>query len=225
MDAVFDEEFTSPLCVPELPFTGAVRLRDIKYRYQAQDGIIEHTSGPVGDSQYYKNDDNLPLPTNKDTGTKTLSSPKRGKNSFDTDSSNKISAFFASMNRISEDSLSFPEYLNVAHELNQAKKDEDTEIEKQVNLSDFIPEPRSLIQILRMSTFTKDKWGEAIRSEINGLFDNDTFILDEKPLPADEIIPAKLACKTKLNIYGGLDKLKARVCLRGDMQIKDDFIS
>ena len=43
--------------------------------------------------------------------------------------------------------------------------------------------------------------------------------------PADEIIPAKLVCKTQLNIYGGLDKLKARICLRGDMQIKDDFIS
>ena len=27
--------------------------------------------------------------------------------------------------------------------------------------------------------------------------------------------------KTKLNSYGGLDKLKARIRLRGDMQIKD----
>ncbi len=42
-----------------------------------------------------------------------------------------------------------------------------------------------------MSSSTKDKWGEAIKSEITGLFDNDTFVLDEKPLPADEIIPAK----------------------------------
>ena len=45
--------------------------------------------------------------------------------------------------------------------------------------------------------------------------------LNEKPLPADEIIPTKLAMKTKLNSYGGLDKLKTRICLRGDMQIKD----
>ena len=58
----------------------------------------------------------------------------------------------------------------------------------------------------------KEKWGEAIRSEVTGLFDNDTFLLNEKPLPADEIIPAKLACKTKLNVYGDLDKLKARIC-------------
>ena len=76
-----------------------------------------------------------------------------------------------------------------------------------------------------MSLFIKEKWGEAIRSEVTGLFDNDTFLLNRKTLPAYEIIPAKLACKTKLNINGGLDKLKARICLRGDIQIKDDFIS
>ena len=71
---------------------------------------------------------------------------------------------------------------------------------KQDNLSYFIPEPKILIQISRVSPFTKDKWGEAIKSEITGLFDNDTFILDKKPLLPDETIPTKLACKTKLNI-------------------------
>ena len=76
-----------------------------------------------------------------------------------------------------------------------------------------------------MFPFINYKWGEAIKSEITGLFDNETFIPNEKPLPYDEIIPSKLACRTKLNMYGGLDKLKAWICIRGDMQIKDDFIS
>ena len=31
----------------------------------------------------------------------------------------------------------------------------------------------------------------------------------------------KCVFKTKLNPYGSLDKLKARICVRGDMQIKD----
>ena len=83
------------------------------------------------------------------------------------------------------------------------------------------PEPRSLSQVLRLPTHTKEKWGEDIRAEITGLFDSGTFSLNEKPLPTDEIIPTKLAMKTKLNSYGGLDKIKARICLRGDMQIKD----
>ena len=65
----------------------------------------------------------------------------------------------------------------------------------------FIPEPNSLSQILRISPFIKEKWGEAIRPEVIVLFDNDTFLLNENPLPVDEIIPAKLACKTKLSIY------------------------
>ena len=53
-----------------------------------------------------------------------------------------------------------------------------------------------------MSPFIKEKWGGggAIRSEVTDLFDNETFFLNEKPLPADEIIPAKLVCKTKLNV-------------------------
>ena len=92
-------------------------------------------------------------------------------------------------------------------------------------MSDFIPEPKTLIQILRISPFIKNKWGEAIKSEITGLFDNDTSILKEKSPPADEIICTKLACETKFNMHGGLDKLKARICLRGGIQIKEDFIS
>ena len=73
-----------------------------------------------------------------------------------------------------------------------------------------------------MPSYIKDKWGDTIRAEITSLFDSETFSFSKKPLPADEIIPAKLAMKTKLNSYGGIDKLKARIYLRGDMQIKDE---
>ena len=43
-----------------------------------------------------------------------------------------------------------------------------------------------------------------------------------RSLPADEVIPVKLALEARLNSHGEVDKLKARVCLRGDMQIKDE---
>ena len=49
------------------------------------------------------------------------------------------------------------------------------------------------------------------------------FNTHEKVLPADEVIPVKCAFKTKLNSYGGLDKLKTTIYLRGDMQIKETF--
>ena len=36
------------------------------------------------------------------------------------------------------------------------------------------------------------------------------------------MIPVKVALKAKMNAHGRLDKLKVRIYLRGDMQIKDD---
>ena len=82
-----------------------------------------------------------------------------------------------------------------------------------IYLSDYILEPKSLYQILKLSDHIKDKWGTAIKKEIVGLFDNDTFNTNERALLADEVIPAKCAFKTKLNAYGGLDKLKAMMIL------------
>ena len=54
-----------------------------------------------------------------DPDTRPLSTHKRGEELIKVDTSDNISAFFTSMSRPSDDSLSFPEYLNVAHELNQ----------------------------------------------------------------------------------------------------------
>ena len=125
------------------------------------------------------------------------------------------------MNMSKMNDVPYVEYLHIAHDIKELNVSEDRIKDTGINLSDFLPEPRSLSHVLRLSPHIKDKWGEAIRSELTGLFDSDTFSLVEKPLPADEIIPVKLAFKTKLNSYGGLDKLKARICMRGDMQIKN----
>ena len=102
-------------------------------------------------------------------------------------------------------------------------KNDEKSNDQTINLSDYIPEPKSLYQILKLADHIKEKWGTAIKKEIVGLFDNDTFDTNERALPADEVIPVKCAFKTKLNAYGGLDKLKARICICGDMQIKDQI--
>ena len=129
-----------------------------------------------------------------------------------------VHAYFAKMSRIREDNMGYTEYLHAAHDLQSTKKTEEKHQGAAINLSDFIPEPKSPPQILRMNKHIQEKWGEAIRKEINGLFDNRTFEVTERSLPADEVSPVKLA----LNSHGGLDKLKARVYLRGDVQIKDE---
>ena len=67
---------------------------------------------------------------------------------------------------------------------------------------------------------SKINGGVVIYKEIKGLFDSDTFSLSDRPFPTDGIVPVKLVLKTTLNSHGGIDKLKARVCLRGDIQEK-----
>ena len=114
----------------------------------------------------------------------------------------KVRAYFVALEQPHSD-YSKSEYLYTTHELNKEKLNNENQNDSQINLSDFIPEPKSLNQVIRLSSFTKEKWGSAISKEVYGLFDNDTFDLNEGPLPTDEVVPIKLALKAKLNAYGG----------------------
>ena len=128
----------------------------------------------------------------------------------------QITAYFTSMSK--ETDINNYEFLMYMHETNT-----DDKLDNDIILSDFLPEPTSLNQVIKLTESIKNKWGTAIYKEIKGLFDSDTFTLSDRPLPTDEIVPVKLTLKTKLNSHGGLDKLKARVCLRGDMQEKGNI--
>ena len=85
------------------------------------------------------------LPQDVDSDVETSPTSKRGYDSNPYPSTNKISAVFADISKMSGDPLSFPEYLDVAHELNQMIEDEDNISDKKIDLSDFIPEQRSLL--------------------------------------------------------------------------------
>ena len=240
LDAIFDESFTSPIALPDLPYQGAIRLRNISIQSPNQEILTEHTGEPNGDDEIFPEDLDLPKPTRENTiadisdlvtrptrtctqesSNLTIDSHQNKYNKpIDNDNDIKIRALFTNMKRGTE-SINFAEYLNIAHEQVTQNKCEDKANDDQINLSDFIPEPKTINQVLKSSPFIKEKWGTAIRQEITGLFDNETFDINKKALPADEVIPVKCAFKTKLNSYGGLDKLKARICVRGDMQIKD----
>ena len=49
------------------------------------------------------------------------------------------------------DGINDAEYLNIAHEQLKANKTTEKNQDAQINLSDFIPEPRSLTQVLKLS--------------------------------------------------------------------------
>jgi hypothetical protein len=54
--------------------------------------------------------------------------------------------------------------------------------------------------------------------EIKNLIDHDTFILGEQPRKDKLIIPVKLVVKAKQTATGKLEKLKARLVARGDLE-------
>ena len=100
------------------PITGTIRLRDIKPYHHNDDVIAEHTGEPTVYIQTFWGRSDSPAHDMQDTGTRTLRPRKRGRKPTNNDSAAKITAFLANMSKPTDDSSSFPEYLNVAHELN-----------------------------------------------------------------------------------------------------------
>ena len=139
------------------------------------------------------------------------------------DDETNVHAYFADMPKLQHDNLGYTEYLHAVYDLSSfMDENEEKCLDTIINLSDFVPEPKSFNQVIRLSGIIKEKWWDVVRKEINGLFDNGTFLTSEMILPTDDVIPVKVALKAKMNAHGGLDKLKVRIYLRGDMQLMDD---
>ena len=94
----------------------------------------------------------------------------------------QVIAYFTTMKNCPE-GMNNAEYLNIAHE--QLKTNKAIEKNQDIQIIDFIPEPRSLTQVLKLSPLIREKWGASIKKEILGLFDNGTFDTTERALPAD----------------------------------------
>ena len=90
---------------------------------------------------------------------------------------NKIQAYFSEMAKPTD--APYSEYLHRAHALSGLNRFEDRTKDHGINLADFLPEPRSLSQVLKIPSHTKEEWEEAIRAEITGLFDSGIFSLNK----------------------------------------------
>ena len=83
----------------------------------------------------------------------------------------------------------------------------------------YLPEPQSLKAVLKLDDDIRSAWlHAAIQAEIKNLIDHDTFILGEQPRKDELIVPIKLVLKAKQTATGLLEKLKARLVARGDME-------
>ena len=68
LDAIFDESFTSPLVLPDLPYQGAIKLRGTGRHIPNQDTPYEHTGAPTGQEETFPHEDNdMPHPSRKHT--------------------------------------------------------------------------------------------------------------------------------------------------------------
>ena len=82
----------------------------------------------------------------------------------------------------------------------------------------YLPEPQSLKAVLKLDDDVRNAWLHAIRMEIKNLIDHNTFTLGVQPNKDELVIPVKLVLKAKQTATGKLDKLKARLVARGDME-------
>ena len=81
-------------------------------------------------------------------------------------------------------------------------------------VSHFIPEPRNVSELKKLTDDMKKPWLKATLKEINNLINNQTFLVEdsEKDEPVN---PCMDVYKAKIQYDGSLDKLKLRIVFRG----------
>ena len=85
----------------------------------------------------------------------------------------------------------------------------------------YFPPPTSIHQTIKLKDeVAKNGWFKAVRKEVTQLVKSGTFDITVKPNPDEPVIDIMETNKIKLNKDGKLDKLKTRLCVRGDIQKK-----
>ena len=84
----------------------------------------------------------------------------------------------------------------------------------------YIPEPRSLAEVKKISENIKKHWLKATLKEINNLINNQTFLINDQN-EGKHVTPCMDVYKAKIQSDGSLDKLKLRNVVGGDLQNKE----
>ena len=105
------------------------------------------------------------------------------------------------------------EIVNIENETNQTSN----EINKQINSID-LDTPQTFLEAV--TSVDKDKWIEAISSELENLYNNKTMSLVKKLPEGRKPIEYKWVFTKKYNDKGELEKYKARLVIKGFKQIE-----
>ena len=88
-----------------------------------------------------------------------------------------------------------------------------------VSAEDFIPEPINEHALIKMKNISiKQTWIDKSIAEMESLLKENTFSLDIMPDANEAITPTRFVYKAKLKSDGSLEKCKARLVVRGDLQ-------
>ena len=102
-------------------------------------------------------------------------------------------------------------------------EDDSKSIQSSVDI--FTPEPASLYAMLKLPLAVRLAWLKVTGIEVETIIENETFDLDAIPRKDELAIPIQVVFKAKIDSAGELDKLKARVVVRGDIQQKYGVLS
>ena len=60
LDVTFDENFTSPFSMPDLPYQGAIKVRNTELGNTNTEPLLEKTGGPIGIETSFPDNSDLP---------------------------------------------------------------------------------------------------------------------------------------------------------------------
>ena len=81
----------------------------------------------------------------------------------------------------------------------------------------FQPAPNHWKQIMTLPLHLRKHWAKSFKAELNTLLRMKTFAIEEKPHD-EPVISVTAKFRVKLQSNGKVEKLKTRICLRGDKQ-------
>ena len=236
-DVTFDEQFESSTPTPITPFPGALPIRSAGQPNDESDSDdeeteIEHTGSPSdltkqtsvkGESEIQydiegeSDSDEETSITNKtpmNAAIRDLDHPilRRSKKNIKKPENYTSLAFSAELQDYQHPTFLALETLAEAETKNSP-------IER------YLPEPLSFKAVMQCDPIERRGWLKAITSELKNLIiDNKTFIIPKEVPPGAKVIPTKLILKAKPTAQGTLEKLKARIVARGDLQSRSDLL-
>ena len=223
VDVYFDERFNSALSFDSKPFAGAVPIRTFadpstatnRHFESYNDPKLQHT-GSVADfgmapSSYITQDvDVVEEGKNNDSdGAEAIASAQQHNNQ------SKFAQYERAMVMVELDYIECEDNSPRGCSLESISAIQD---DTEEDVYKYLPEPQSFKAILKCAPEVTKAWLHSLGEELKNLIDHGTFILGETPSIDELIIMVKLVLKAKQNADGKLEKLKARLVARGDME-------